>query len=115
MSITAFYTPAEYLSHLENIVKTLKNNINYHVVLSKEINFGSNVSVNERYLFMALKEAASLNIYTSEYPDIVSSVWEYALRKTSNGQTDAVNRASALSAINKLIRQLRQYIKVHNN
>ena len=115
MNITAFYTPAEYLCHLENIVKKLNNNKNYHVVLSREIGFGSNVYVNERYLFMTLKEASSFNISTSEYPDIVSSVWEYAVRKTTNGQTDSVNRIEALSEINNLIRQLRKYIKSLDN
>jgi len=115
LNITAHYTPTEYLSHLENIVKMLHRYKNYHIVITKEAYFGSNVYVNERYLFMMFEASSSFNISTTEYPDIVYSVWEYALRKTMNGQTDAVNRIEAISAINNLIQQLRNHIKSEAN
>ncbi len=108
-----YYTPDEYCRHLINVVNMLCNYPNYHVVLSKGNDLESNVYVKESCQVMLLRTTPPITICETEYTDMISSVWEYALSKTQTGLTDMANKIESISRLKQLISQLCDYTNCH--
>lgn len=106
---TLYYTPDKYQRHLMKILFMLNSYPQYHVILKREIDLESCIYVNQSYLFIIPQTTSSLRIYKTDYTDLVSSVWEFALSKTKNGLSDVANRVESISEIKQLIQKLSNY------
>ena len=110
----AFYSAEEYRLHLLNIVKMLYKYPNYHVVLSKGSDLDSNAFIKQNYKVVLIKTIPKLTVCETEYADMVSAVWEYALSKTQTGTTKTANRIETVSRLKQLIRQLSDYTNCYD-
>ena len=110
----AFYSSEEYRLHLINIVRMLYKYPNYHVVLSKGSDLDSNAFIKQNYKVVMIKTLPKLTVCETEYSEMVSAVWEYAVNKTQTGTTLAANRIETISRLKQVIRQLSDYTNFYD-
>ncbi len=76
--IPLFYTPDEYLKHLKNIIKLLKSNENYQVIISpKKLLAGSMVYVKEDVGVLVGKTPLPSTIFAINESNMTAAFWDY--------------------------------------
>lgn len=76
--IPLFYTPSEYLKHLKNIIKLLKSNENYHVIITpKKLLAGSMVYVKEDIGVLVGKTSLPSAIFALNGGNMTAAFWDY--------------------------------------
>lgn len=99
-----FYSPDEYLKHLKNIIKLLKANENYLVIISpKKLLAGSMVYVKEDVGVLVGKTALPSTIFAINESNMTAAFWDYMhafIAKNPSGN----NRIQTIDKLENIIK-----------
>lgn len=107
-----YYTPQEYIEHLENMIFLLKNYKNYHVNIQKQ-NILPDCSIfirkNVGMIFIKKSEKDPF-IFTISEPSFTDSFWDYMYINANPFEDSDIKRKKAISKIKSFIKKIKQQL-----
>lgn len=103
-----YYTPQEFIEHLEHIVYLLKNYKNYQVnIQNKDAFEGCSIIIKQNVGLIFIKKTQKPFIFTINEPNFTSSFWDYMFIKTNPFEDSEIKRKKSISKIKSYIKKIK--------
>jgi hypothetical protein len=105
-----FYTIEEFISHLENIIRLLKEYKNFHVTLKSDNNIsGFMLYVKEDVGVLVAKTSMPSVMFAINESNLTAAFWDYMEPIIRNSKKSPSEKANTIAKLEKIVQKLKSY------
>lgn len=106
-----YYTPLEFIEHLENIIKLLEKYKNYDVTIQQQdIMPNCSIIIRQNVGMIFIKKTPEPFVFSLSEPTFTDSFWDYMYIRSDPFEDNEKKRKKVISKLKSYITQLKKYL-----